>query len=1580
MNNRNLFILFVVVCLLIIQALPVSATDQLGPEYNRSQVFDGYQLDTSLLIEEHPVQSIDAISDKNILVVTGGSGPLEGINPVDEKDYWIAILKSMGYASNTIDYRDGFGDSGWSGYDLVIYDAGGYFYPLSGEIEELWDIHYDGIPLIIVAPDINYDWENIQNSAHPTFCNDVLHISGVLGIMPGVTYPVQTDTGHKILTSVPIPEEGSIPIAEGSSFPDCFALNPENYGVLKQGYISLTEFGMGSCSGIPDLSPYSPTNLYAVTAYPGSDTEGSVVLYGFPPTVIGGDNNILAKLTEGSIQYALSESGSESGGSVSVSLGIENAPGDIAVVNKAPGDMVDVVAIVAKSGTLDQTATVEITPPDGYGSPEEVVIRDDYDPNSLIRTVNGAPDSVTLSDQDFTDSTIQVVWRYAVPDDAESGSNMFQVEADVGGSFAGYDIVLVNVVDTADFIVVTNRHALFENYHDGDDVPGLLLYLYQISERNNVKSGKTGVVYFVDQYEADLETWDQDYSYAGTDEQLNAVAITIDDYINDWATNLATENWYGSISEYPYLVILGGDEAIPFYRIKDPDKSEDAYNKNNPVLDSFDRGYYLSDNIYADVDGIDWEIGELEIATGRIVGAMPKDMIFLIQNGLNGPLARSNIIYAKDDDQAHDSYVFLKSRWNLVDEETLYNNPNPFSKDDILNAFEQNPEMFVFSCHGGYKSYCDSTGSPIFYGTDLSDVEGNGKNYISTNRPFIANFGCSQGVVPRYSTLYSDCLMNSWAFFGMSGSISAGGLVHTVPDETEAGDLFQNYFFENLFENLVGINSNAIAGKIFNDAKADYPPFVKYSFQGTYWSPLDKKTLTEFIYYGIPWMTIPYPSSGDSAVQSSLSTDAATPTPTEDLTVTLSPPASIGGDRYARTLTVNVTGYTIAEVEGFDVITINGTENMGDIGIPVLPTLVYEVNLPSGSELIDITEDDCSQVSLGELNIPAYGNGEGALIVYSDQFDVTGDYPEPRYFADIMNREDYDVLRIYSSLVTYNPQTNETVLFENSTLEVSYQTKGSVIIEKISTDKHEYYSGEDVIATATVANAGGVNLTGLKPSVSIIDIEDDVLLSAEGVVFALTGGESAVTSVTIPQDLSQDSYRVILDIIDISGTPVASAVESISVSTGSVPELTCEEQVTWGDPITFETSFVNERGTPVDGYCEIVVYGPSSIEIAELSSLNQTIAAGSGETFSVMWSSAGKETGVYEAVSRIFVDSEKYTSYPFSFEILEKNILQSSVPGIILAASDPTITGVNITPLGLGDLNTTFMPDEFMPQDAILVDAAGTGMFRLAFPGYLNPDAMMAYKINADNQWVLLDSETINGILEIIMYGGDPPVVIGSMALPSSSISSQGSGGSGGSTSTIASAAENVKAGVPVTFSINKAPVRSTEITFNNTFSSVLLTFDAGTDLPAGVDQKPDFDVYRYLTYVLYKASADDVESVRIDFAVPLSLLMDADVILLQYIDGEWTALPTEKTGEMDGDTLFSAESSSFSAFAIAFSDSATVSPTEVAEGDEGVQEEATVVVETGETAAPLPNPSPGFGLIITLFALAAVGLFVKRK
>ena len=295
-----------VCCLLILVAVAFLAESTLSSLAIAHEPNDGQGFSRTAELDgpAHSGQLLNLVSANttDVLIVTGGSGPLTGISPIQEKDFWLGVLSVMPGVS--VDWYDGVPAFALlDQYDLVIYDAGGYWYPLNDVAGVLTQYHYSGKPLIVVAPDINYDWAE-HGTPVIDFCTGVLHIQGVLGIVPESTYQVYANTGHEIVFGMPSEVVMSVPAL--TSWPDCFEPGSSCQGVLTTGFIPGTEFGVGTCSGLPSYSPYDPAgSLFDLVAYDGYGSEGRTLTFGFP---ISGLLNAQAarELARNSVLYCLS--------------------------------------------------------------------------------------------------------------------------------------------------------------------------------------------------------------------------------------------------------------------------------------------------------------------------------------------------------------------------------------------------------------------------------------------------------------------------------------------------------------------------------------------------------------------------------------------------------------------------------------------------------------------------------------------------------------------------------------------------------------------------------------------------------------------------------------------------------------------------------------------------------------------------------------------------------------------------------------------------------------------------------------------------------------------------------------------------------------------------------------------------------------------------------------------------------------------------------------------------------------------------------------------------------------------------
>ncbi|RZB28611.1 MAG: hypothetical protein AEth_01871 [Candidatus Argoarchaeum ethanivorans] len=317
--------------------------------------------------------------------------------------------------------------------------------------------------------------------------------------------------------------------------------------------------------------------------------------------------------------------------SIKSKLFIEDASSNI-VVNKAPGDIADVVVEIENTGDTTQNVKVELDYP-LLGAPPIIYSRGDYFDEKTQQ-----PAEYPLDIEMGPQSKMQIIWRFELPSYMIPADVTVSEETFVSDKLVSTGKGTIKVVRRSDGIIITNRKLLYEKFGKNAETTSLLNTLYDISDGDNNKKEIYNVVYYVDRYSSLAADWDQKITYPLIpSESINEVAHDID---------LIVESKHG-ILQSDYLTIIGGDEIIPFYRLHNPDrlKREKDTNSNDPVLEIVNHNHIPTDNIYSGFNGEsldldDWIIPELSI--GRISSATAKDMQTFIKNSLKGPSDNNN--------------------------------------------------------------------------------------------------------------------------------------------------------------------------------------------------------------------------------------------------------------------------------------------------------------------------------------------------------------------------------------------------------------------------------------------------------------------------------------------------------------------------------------------------------------------------------------------------------------------------------------------------------------------------------------------------------------------------------------------------------------------------------------------------------------------------------------------------------------------------------------------------------------------------------------------------------------------------
>jgi hypothetical protein len=188
-------------------------------------------------------------------------------------------------------------------------------------------------------------------------------------------------------------------------------------------------------------------------------------------------------------------------------------------------------------------------------------------------------------------------------------------------------------------------------------------------------------------------------------DRANTVADIVDDLIEDWVED-------GGAT---YLLIVGADPIVPFYRVDDPTGAEDDHlygTGTYQVLQELVRhDGFFSDAKYADLDDRGWKHHPADLAVGRIVGAVPNDMLHFIESGRTPKAPNCHFVGASWAEANFDEEYDVQGSLRRFGFNALYDGEggdpidiiddwNDWHKDDLVGAMQQGFAAMGYSGHG----------------------------------------------------------------------------------------------------------------------------------------------------------------------------------------------------------------------------------------------------------------------------------------------------------------------------------------------------------------------------------------------------------------------------------------------------------------------------------------------------------------------------------------------------------------------------------------------------------------------------------------------------------------------------------------------------------------------------------------------------------------------------------------------------------------------------------------------------------------------------------------------------------------
>jgi hypothetical protein len=929
---------------------------------------------------------------------------------------------------------------------------------------------------------------------------------------------------------------------------------------------------------------------------------------------------------------------------VSLDLRVEDAPAWIAV-NKSRGSYVDVVARVTGDAAYQAQVVLQV-PGDKLGTPTKTFTRnrannDGYGQENQYMNQGGGRYQINSDLQPLSGKFYkEIVWRFTVPAGATPEQDI-QLSATVivpGHTVQNpTDTVKLNIIDYARSLIVTNRKLLYNKFQpdaNQDDVSPLLEEVYVQAWAYD------GEVFYVELYNNQARDWSQNVDYS-SENAANVVATAIDGLTGGWYNRLTKTPQQLVTLRPEYLLVVGGDEIIPFYRADDRPYGDDEHryvhiDNADPVGRVPQEHYLLSDNIYADVAGskAQWEEGKLELSVGRIIGHSAAAMRQFIENAwLETPALTQAVMASRS--AAHNLDT-ARERLNSK-HVTVYGESNPdltendaWTRAQWITALGQPFQTLAYQGHGAYDGWHGTDGWTS--GVAASDQPA---GQIDQNHPLFAVEACNFAI----PTDLNGATWNPGEDDNISYkliSLGAGGILASMGIDTTAGgnriaygERLHNDYFRYLLSSSSSYSERF--GTALLKAKQDYPGNgFPWGYNGT-----DKKTLMEYVYYGLPWSFMDTPDN--QAIQAAQQVDG--------YGISSSAPEVGAAGPYSRDLTVTVTSYQFVPVDGFQLLDIPGADVLYELQKPVLPVIHTSVSLPPGASVTGLQLVTEHPVALGLHNIPAADppNDYHPTTGYTSIMSVSGLYPPPpRYSYELIDLGDHTEVRIAVVPATFNVDTHAVILYDSTTLRLSYNASVPVAISAMSVDKPEYQVGDTVTPAAKVENVGASAVT-LIPHVNVYDAGGAVVATTSGGSFTVPAGDSQLVQLPWSPALGPGGYQLAFW-VESGGTPQASANASFNVLAGKIMSFDIPPMMGHGSYSTIGVSFANYRAQQVTANAKVYFYNSLGLDVASLLQRSFTIGADGIGSTSWSWDPAGLPTGEYAAQAVIQVGNETYLS------------------------------------------------------------------------------------------------------------------------------------------------------------------------------------------------------------------------------------------------------------------------------------------------------------------------------------------------
>lgn len=560
-----------------------------------------------------------------------------------------------------------------------------------------------------------------------------------------------------------------------------------------------------------------------------------------------------------------------------------------------------------------------------------------------------------------------------------------------------------------------------------------------------------------------LETLAAHPAVQGTLIDLNQNSVVRDAY-NAWRSDLESvekanqvaaairtliSNRWQAQGTLGYLVLVGDDRALPFYRIRDrtdiyPEKTYGETDKTHPTGAALYGNYYLADDYYADREPTLYQDHELylpDVGIGRLVES-PSDMIRIIDAFLANPvttLADQDAVLVSGYDFVQDMATNICTAWQTDYANTSVANCSLIGDNwpggSLRSAQLRTGQPYKIQLIAGHAAHWVE-GAPNNDNVQAHEIMA--ANGLDLSGALIYTPGCHAGLnVPPVDGRAIDLVQ---AFAGKG----ANYIGHTGYGWGHFYDVGWSEKLLQLYTQRLVKGQQASMGQALVDAKQDY-----YQQGGTL-DAFDEKILQTMIFYGLPMFEV---VTGNAAVASSGS-PADNEFPDVDMLfplVDLETPSVLVPLNFSRALN-NSESFALNATEQGDYYGLHQSIAT-DAGLPVQPLHFGNVSrtMPARGTAI-LTATFQTQANFNPMVAAPYNEYTGVAAAsvqatWADTQNAQAWYPP--IISSVQNNGNRSTL--VTQIGQYNPATRQLRVYENARVEIFYsdsadQTPPSILV------------------------------------------------------------------------------------------------------------------------------------------------------------------------------------------------------------------------------------------------------------------------------------------------------------------------------------------------------------------------------------------------------------------------------------------------------------------------------------------------------------------------------------------------------